>query len=254
MTDVKRHPMTLKPVLYTMPGMADVATREVAYADARAIEVYTPPAATGRLPAVVFVSGYSDPGGEPFFGCKLKDMASYVSWGRLVAASGMIGVTYTNHEARDAHAMLAYLRANAAALGIDDQRIAIWACSGNVPMAMSLLEGARCAALCYGFMGDLDGGTETARAAAMFRFAAPVLALGELPAIPMFIARAGRDEMPGINTSIDRFVTAALARGLPITLANHPTGPHSFDLVDDSATTRALVRQILAFLHIQLTT
>lgn len=254
MTDAKRHPMSLKPVLYTMPGMAEVATREVAYADARVIEVYAPPAAAGRLPAVVFVSGYADPGGEPFFGCKLKDMASYVSWGRLVAASGMIGVTYTNHEARDAHAMLAYLRANAAALGIDDQRISIWACSGNVPMAMSLLEGARCAALCYGFMGDLDGGTETARAAAMFRFAAPVLALGELPAIPMFIARAGRDEMPGINASIDRFVTAALARELPITLANHPTGPHSFDLIDDSATTRALVRQILAFLHIQLTT
>ena len=203
---------------------------------------------------MVFVSGYADPGGEQAFGCKLKDMASYVSWGRLVAASGMIGVTYTNHEAKDAHAMLAYLRANAAALGIDDQRIAIWACSGNAPMALSLLEGARCAALCYPFMGDLDGGTETARAAAMFRFAAPALAPGQLPAIPMFIARAGRDEMPGINTSIDRFVTAALARELPITLANHPTGPHSFDLVDDSATTRALVRQILAFLHIQLTT
>ena len=43
MTDVKRHPMTLLPVLYTMPGMADVTTREVAYADARVIEVYTPP-------------------------------------------------------------------------------------------------------------------------------------------------------------------------------------------------------------------
>ncbi len=254
MTDVKRHPMTLKPVLYTLPGMADVATREVEYAEARVIEVYTPPAATGRLPAVVFVSGYADPGSEQVFGCKLKDMASYVSWGRLVAASGMIGVTYTNHEAKDAHAMLAYLRANAAALGIDDQRIAIWACSGNAPMALSLLEGARCAALCYGFMGDLDGGTETARAAAMFRFAAPAVAFDQLPIIPMFIARAGRDELPGINPSIERFVTAALARGLPITLANHPTGPHSFDLVDDSATTRALVRQILAFLQIQLMT
>jgi hypothetical protein len=254
MTDVKRHPITLKPVLYTMPGMADVTTREVTYADGRVIEVYTPPAATGRLPAVVFVFGYADPGSEQVFGCKLKDVASYVSWARLVAASGMIGVTYTNHEAKDVHAMLAYLRANAATLGIDDQRIAIWACSGNVPMAMSLLEGVRCAALCYGFMGDFDGGTDTARAAAMFRFAAPAVALDQLPAIPLFLARAGRDEMPGINANIDRFVTAALARELPITLANHPTGPHSFDIVDDSATTRALVRQILAFLQIQLTT
>jgi acetyl esterase/lipase len=253
MTDAKRHPMTLKPVLYTMPGVAEVVTREVPYGDGLVIDLYTPPAATGRLPAVVFVSGYADPGGEQIFGCKLKDMASYVSWAQLVAASGMIGVTYSNHEANDAHAMLGYLRANAAALGIDDQRIALWACSGNVPMALSLLEGARCAALCYGFMGDLDGATETARAAAMFHFATPAIALDKLPAIPLFVVRAGRDEMPGINTSIDRFVTAALTRGLPITLANHPTGPHSFDLVDNSATTRALVRQILAFLHIQLT-
>jgi dienelactone hydrolase len=252
MSDVKRHPMTLKPVLYTMPGMAEVVTREVAYGDGLAIDLYTPPAASGRLPAVVFVTGYADPGSEQVFGCKLKDMASYVSWARLVAASGMIGVTYENRQASDAHAMLAHLRANAAALGIDDQRIAIWGCSGNAPMALSLLDGARCAALSYPFMGDLGGGTETAKAAAMFRFAAPAITLDQLPNIPMFIARAGRDEMPGLNASIDRFIPAAIERGLPVTLTNHPTGPHSFDLVDDSETTRAVVRQLLAFLQIQL--
>jgi hypothetical protein len=255
MVDAQRHPMTLKPVLHTVPGMDEVATREVEYATGRVIELYTPPGATGRLPAVVFVAGYADPGSEQVFGCKLKDMASYVSWGRLVAASGpskMIGVTYTNREPTDAHAMLAYLRDHAAELGIDDQRLAIWACSGNVPLAMSLLDGMRCAALCYGIMGDRDGGTETAQAAAMFRFANPGTTVEQLPRIPLFLARAGRDQLPGLLVALDRFVAAAIAQGLPITLANHPTGPHAFDLLDDSPTTRANVQQIVAFLQIHL--
>ena len=250
MTEAARHPMSLKPVLYAVPGMTDIAPREVAYGNGVAIDLYAPPGARGPLPAVVFAIGYADPGAEQVFGCKLKDMAAYQSWARLVAASGMIGVTYSNREPGDAHAMLAHLRGNAAALGIDEQRLAIWACSGNTPMALSLLDGMRCAVLCYPFIGL--GSPEAAQAAAMFRFANPATTLEQLPDLPLFIARAGRDEMPGLNATIDRFVPAAIARGMSITLANHPTGPHSFDLLDDSSTTRAIVRQILAFLQIHL--
>ena len=252
MTDAKRHPMTLKPVLYAVPGMSDVATRQVAYGDGVTIDLYAPPNASGRLPAVVFVIGYPDPGAEQVFGCKLKDSASYVSWARLVAASGMIGVTYSNRTPDDARAVLAYLRSNALALGIDETRLAIWGCSGNSPMAMSLLEGTRCAALCYPFIG-VGNTPEVQQAAAMFHFAAPPMTLEQLPAIPLLIARAGRDEMPGLNALLDRFIPTAIARGLPITLVNHPTGPHSFDLLDDSPTTRAVVQQVLAFLRIHLT-
>ena len=42
-----------------------------------------------RIPAVVFVSGYSDVGFQKMLGCKLKEMGSYISWGQLTAASGM---------------------------------------------------------------------------------------------------------------------------------------------------------------------
>src|SRR5262245_39884243 len=182
----QRHPMTLKPVLYTLPGMTDVATREVAYGDGVAIDLYAPPGASGRLPAVVFVIGYPDPGCEQIFGCKLKDSVSYQSWARLVAASGMIGVTYSNRTPDDAHAMIAHLRSNAAALGIDEQRLAIWGCSGNAPLALSLLDGMRCAVLCYPFIGL--GSPEAAQAAAMFRFANPATTLEQLPDLPLFIA------------------------------------------------------------------
>src|SRR5437773_7130935 len=52
--------------------------------------------------------------------------------------------------------------------------------------------------------------------------------------VPLFIARAGRDEMPGLNETLDRFAAKALDRNLPITMVNHANGPHAFDLVDDS--------------------
>jgi hypothetical protein len=31
---------------------------------------------------------------QAMLGCKAKEMASHVSWGELVAASGMIAITY----------------------------------------------------------------------------------------------------------------------------------------------------------------
>ena len=72
------------------------------------------------------------------------------------------------------------------------------------------------------------------------------------PDLPLFVARAGQDEFPHLNETLDRFLAHVLARNLPITFVNHPTAPHAFDLVDDTETSREIVRQILAFLRFQL--
>lgn len=55
-----------------------------------------------------------------------------------------------------------------------------------------------------------------------------------------------------MNDAIDRFTVHALVRNLPVTLINHATGPHSFDLFDDSETSRQVIQQILGFLRFQL--
>lgn len=76
---------------------------------------------------------------------------------------------------------------------------------------------------------------------------------GDLPQdLPLMVVRAGQDAVPGVNTSIDHFVAAALARNLPVTVTNHATAPHSFDLLDDTETFREVIRQILAFLRFHL--
>ena len=47
-------------------------------------------------------------------------------------------------------------------------------------------------------------------------------------------------------------IQGALARNLPITVVNHATGPHAFDVFDDSPASREVVRQSLAFLQFHL--
>ena len=214
-----------------------------------------------RLPAVVLVSGYVDAGLKAVLGCGFREMASNVSWARLIAAEGLGAILYTNREPEtDLHALIRNIRAHAAELGIDADRIGIWACSGNVPLALSVLmqEGndyLKCAALLYGYMLDLDGSQAVADAVATFRFANPCAGrvVSDLPQrLPLFLGRAGLDAMTGLNEGIDRFVAHALARNQPITLVNHADGPHAFDILHDSETTRQIIRQTLAFMRFHL--
>jgi hypothetical protein len=86
----------------------------------------------------------------------------------------------------------------------------------------------------------------------MFHFAHPAAgrSVADLPAdVPLFVARAGQDENPGLNDTLDRFVADALSRNLPVTVTNHPAGPHAFDLLDDGPVTRRIIGEVLAFLR-----
>lgn len=259
--------ITKKAVVYTLPGMDAVEVRkDIEYQASEenppTFDLYSPPDSPSgaRKPAVILVSGYPDPGYERMLGCKQKEMASNVSWAQLLAASGLMTVTYTNEDpARDLDVLLDNLRQNGSTLGIDENRIGVWACSGNVPMALAaLMQGAdppfKCAALCYGFMLDLAGSTVVAETAAQFGFVNPAGATSlDLPQdLPLLVVRAGQDEMPRLNETIELFMSEALAHNLPVTLVNHHSAPHAFDIHDDSERSHEVIRQILAFLRLHL--
>ncbi len=257
---------TSKTVVYTVPGMEAVTVRHdmpyrVTDDGALTMDLYQPPDSRGAgVPAVLFVTGFADPGAVRMMGSKFKEMGSFASWARLIAATGLVSITYENREPGDVHHVLRYVRENASTLGIDSQRLGVWACSGHGPNALSVLmeSGAddfACVVLLYPYTLDLDGATRVAEAAQRFRFVTPAAGktVQELPVnLPLFVARAGRDQMPGLNDALDAFVAAALARNLPLTVANHAAGPHAFDLFDDSRTTVETIQQVLAFLQFHL--
>lgn len=259
------HPIVSSNVVYRVAAMDAVTIRrDVEYridaGGALTMDLYYPPGAKQELPlpAVMFVLGYSDTGAVARFGCKFKDMGAYTSWGRLTAASGMAAVTYSTREpASDFTAVLQFLRANAVSLGLDEARIGMWACSGNVPLALSALMGEAgrsmtCAVLTHGYMLDVDRSTGVADAARGFGFVNPAAgkSVDDLPPdLPLFIVRAGRDAMPCLNESIDRFLSGAVAHNLPLTFVNLSAAPHAYDLFDASEASRDVIRLILAFLR-----
>ena len=215
---------------------------------------HTPTAS--RRPAVLLTTGFRDHGIQKAIGCHAKDMQSYESWGRLLAATGVAAVTYVNDEpVSDARAILEHLRENAETLQIDAGRIGVWACSGNVPTALSLLmsgSAVSCAALLYGYMLDVDGSTGVRDAARTWHFANPTAGrhASDLPAdLPLLVVRAGCDSMAGLNDSIDRFTTQALEHNLPLTLVNLPNAHHAFDTVDVDRPSRLAIRCVLDFLR-----
>ena len=268
MSDETQNPVSTKRVVYQISGMDAVTIRRDAEYRATdngvlTMDLYYPPDSESgsRIPAIVVVAGYPDPGFQKMIGCKFKEMGSSVSWGQLAAASGLVAINYTNREPEsDLHALLRYVRDNANSLGIDETRIGLWASSGNVPLALSVLmhsatDYLRCAALCYGYTLDLEGSTGVAETARMFGFVNPCAgkSIDDLPQdVPLFIVRAGQDGLPHLNETLDRFLAKALTCNLPVTFVNHPDAPHAFDLLHDSETSREIVRQILAFLRFHL--
>ena len=254
-----------KTVLFRLPGMDDATVRrDVEYArsdgSALVLDLYLP--AKEALPGVVvLVAGYPEAGFRTILGCASKEMGSSVSWARLIAASGLAAVTYTNRRPEaDLHTLVDFLRGNAGALGVDASRMALWATSGNGPLAVSLLmketrEPLKCAALGYAYTLDPEGSDHVAQAARTWGFANPCAgrSIADVAAdVPLFLARAGHDQTPHLNEALDRFAAGGLARNLPITLVNHPDAPHAFDLFDECETTREVIARVLSFLRFQL--
>jgi acetyl esterase/lipase len=257
-----------KRVVYTMPGIDSVTVRrdEVYRAtdsEPLTMDLYYPPGRDSgtQTGAVIFVTGFSDVGAKRMLGCAQKEMGSYVAWAQLAAASGVVAVTYTNQDpATDVNAVIQHVKQNATSLAVDKDRIGLWACSGSVPVALSMLmqnadDCLKCAVLCYGYMLDASGSTGVADAAREFRFANPSAgrSVGDLRRdIPLFIARAGQDQMPGLNDALDRFLGKAVTRNLPVTFVNHALAPHAFDLFDDTPPSHDIIKRILSFLQFHL--
>jgi len=137
-------PITEMRVVYRVPGMDAVQVRRnLVYrtvGETRLeLDVYSPSAAPSgaRRPVVLLVHGGPVPAGA-----RPKDWGVFVSYGQMLAASGFTAVTFHHRfhgpgaladAAGDVAAAVGYVRERADELGIDRDRIGLWAFSGGGP-------------------------------------------------------------------------------------------------------------------------
>ena len=255
-----------KRIVYSVPGMTRVkVTKNLIYKRASAeelkMDVYSPPGKQ-RRPAVIFIHGGRIPRNlltTP------KDWGAYVSLGQLVAASGFVGVTF-NHRfyaweslgdsQSDVMDLIAYVRDNAESLGVDKDRIILWALSaGGIFLSQPLQQSPPYIRSIVAYYSELDLQNQRKAAPASvtdetLREFSPVhhLRNREKNVPPIFIARAGLDDKE-LNDGIDRFVQLALSKNLTVDVVNHATGHHAFDIEDNNERSRDIIKRTLEFIR-----
>lgn len=255
------------PIVYKLAGTEKVkVVTNLKYTDANdanlLMDVYLPPnlKKTEKCPIVFFIHGGA---GSQF---KPKDWGIYQSWGRTIAASGMIAVTFTHRlgfpkpllteSSSDVQSAINYVRNNAEKFNADKEQICLAAYSAGGPL-LSLAMGEKplyikCLAAFYAFMdiqqSEPHRQNETPELTKKF---SPINHLtGKLP--PIFLARAGQDAIPTMNDSIDRFIAEAIKQNAPLTVMNHPTGVHGFDNQTDDERSREIIRSAIEFMKFHL--
>lgn len=257
-------------IVYQLPRMEEVSVRkDIVYKTVNGenlmLDVYYPFDAQPYIPrpAVIFVHG----GSQPEHVERVRASQPYASWCRLVAASGVIAVMF-KHRTDEGYSQLAqagsdvddlvdYIRREGASLGVDPDKLGIFALSsGPIHGVRTALKGTpaymRCIVIYYGGMTLLNPkyfhfGAEEEELLKEF---SPVYHLSqEDPAKvpPLFIAKAGKDRA-FLNESIDEFFAIANERNIPITFMNHPDGEHGFDIFNDNARSREIIKATLAFI------
>src|SRR5438874_8830202 len=228
------------------------------------MDVYVPPdlSENEKRPVVIFLHG----GGKTDY--TPKDWGVYTSWGRLIAASGFVGVTFTHRleyptaslekAATDVRDAVKYVRENADKYHIDKERICLIAYSAGGPLLTSAMRGdmpfVRCLVAFYAFMDIQQSDYAKTEKPETVKDFSPITYLerdaSKIP--PMFLARAGHDEVPTMLDSIDRFVVKALSANVALTLMNHPQGVHGFDNQNDDDRSRELIHAAIEFMRLHL--
>jgi acetyl esterase/lipase len=160
--------------------------------------------------------------------------------------------------AADVRDAVKYVRENADKYHIDKERICLIAYSAGGPLLTLAMRGdmpfVRCLVGFYAFMDIQQSDYRKTEKPETVKAFSPITYLqtdaSKIP--PMFIARAGRDEVPTMRDSIDRFINEALAKNIALTFANDPQGVHGFDNQNDDERSREIIRAAIEFIRLHL--
>ena len=251
-------------VAYEVTGMNDVITKkDIPYLktsdSALKMDIYYPPKFDfkTKIPAIVFVFGYTNEGQLKTAKHQLRTWSPYTSWCKVVAASEMAAVVYeTINPENDLKSLLQYINSNTDNLSIDINKIGAYSCSANTPVALAnILNSAnnsfKCAAIYYGIFLNTD-----------FKYLSVIDTLsknmGFIPSrlpeatvwnknVPILIVHAGKDFVPNTDESLTGFLDKAVKQKVPFTLINYATGIHGFDVYADNKEIREIIKTTLEF-------
>jgi dienelactone hydrolase len=250
-------------VAYEVAGMNNVIVKKdipylVSSDSSLKMDVYYPPDFDFRrkIPAIVFVFGYTNDGQLKTAKHQLRTWSPYTSWCRVVAASGMAAIVYeTINPENDLQSIIQYISSNKDNLNIDLERMGAYSCSANTPteIAYALNDPDcifRCAVVYYGIFltTDFKHISTIDTLSQNMGFVTPRLSE---PAswnknVPLMIVHAGKD-LVLLTESLTSFVGEAIVQNIPITLMIHSDGIHAFDLYTDNEATRQIIRNTLEF-------
>jgi dienelactone hydrolase len=213
------------------PAASSVAvTKDVPYGRSDTVvlrmDVYRPSGATTtRRPALIFFNRATGADrSQPF----------YAAWANAAASRGVVAVLPDLRDGKqraDFQALIAYLTSRGAELGIDRDALAVYAGSGNVYSAFPVVEDP----------------TQTAiKAAVMYYGTGPVTEFRR--DLPVLYVRAGLDR-PDVNKEITALAGLAVSQNAPVTLLNHASGYHAFEMFNDDDATRDVMEQTIAFVR-----
>ena len=205
------------------PASAVAVSKDQAYGTLQ-MDVYRPANAAGKsLPVLVFFNIASGAQRSNFF---------YKPWAEIAASRDLVAILPDLRDdsfEKDFDALITHLTANASSLGIDRDRIALYAGSGNVYRALPLVQNPKQTVI---------------KAAVMYYGSAQVSEFRR--DLPILMVRAGLDRPP-VNRAIADLATLAANQNAPLTLLNYAGGHHAFEIVDDEDATRDVIDTTIEF-------
>lgn len=227
-------------LVYDPPEMYDVNVETVQYptingtSDTLPMDIFYPPdRKPGELlPAVVLVNGFPN---NPF--SNKRTFPPFQSWGRFIAASGLIAVAYDTRNENDLEAVINYIQQKGADLGIDSSKLGFWSTSSSGGLASNFAfqegrEYMKFAVFYYAWIMTPDNFERDFEDASCKQIGCLGAQLSDVKQLrtdlPLFVVRPGIDH-PHNLAIVDHFAELAKEAGVPLTLIRFDQGKHQFD-------------------------
>ena len=236
----------VNPLIYDIPEMYQVNIETVQYHTLNdpsltlPMDIYYPPnrQADQPLPAVILPNTWQR-SGKWYLENEHELLVLFEGWGRIIAANGLIAVTYDTLYPNDLEAVVRHIQQNSTEYGIDGNQLGLFAGSAGTVLEGSFAyqenrEYIKFAVFYYGsvIMPDSPGRQDwDVFCIELGCYSAELPEIKQLRTnLPILLVRCVGGESEIDLADIDYFIQLATEQKVPLTLIRFDEGSHAFDL------------------------